>query len=63
VLDPSTLTWKALGPRLPILSNSDEDSWVLMPNNTIAGPSCMNPPKPGCTTYPQTSGIGETTCL
>ena len=41
-LDPATLTWTALKPR-PGVGTSDEDSWVLMPDNTIAAPSCQNP--------------------
>jgi len=42
-LDPSTLTWTAMTPR-PGVGTSDEDSWVLMPDRTIAAPSCQNPP-------------------
>jgi hypothetical protein len=42
-LDPSTLTWTAMRPR-PLVSSSDEHSWVLMPDNTIAAPSCQLPP-------------------
>ena len=42
-LDPSTLTWTAMIPR-PLVGSSDEDSWVLMPDNTIAAPSCQVPP-------------------
>jgi hypothetical protein len=42
-LDPATLAWTAMNTR-KIVSNSDEDSWVLMPNNTIAAPSCRNSP-------------------
>ena len=42
-LDPSTLTWTWLAPGRSVSSN-DEDSWVLMPDNTIAGPSCQDPP-------------------
>jgi hypothetical protein len=42
-LDPSTLTWTSLAPGRSVSSN-DEDSWVLMPDNTIAGPSCQDPP-------------------
>jgi hypothetical protein len=42
-LDPSTLTWTAMTPRTGV-GSSDEDSWVLMPDNTIAAPSCQNPP-------------------
>lgn len=40
-LDPATLEWTALTNRG---ISSDEDSWVLTPHNTIAAPSCMNPP-------------------
>jgi hypothetical protein len=43
-LDPATLTWTSLHNR-PGVASSDEDSWVLMPNNTVAAPSCTNPPK------------------
>jgi hypothetical protein len=42
-LDPTTLTWTAMNPR-PGVASSTEDSWVLMPDNTIAAPSCTNPP-------------------
>jgi Kelch motif len=42
-LDPSTLTWTSLAPGRSVPSN-DEDSWVLMPDNTFAGPSCQAPP-------------------
>jgi hypothetical protein len=42
-LDPSTLTWMAMNPRQGV-GTSDEDSWVLMPDNTIVAPSCQNPP-------------------
>jgi hypothetical protein len=42
-LDPSTLTWTAMTPRHGV-GTSDEDSWVLMPDRTIASPSCQNPP-------------------
>jgi hypothetical protein len=42
-LDPSTLTWTAMKPRHGV-GTSEEDSWVLMPDNTIAAPSCQNPP-------------------
>jgi len=42
-LDPSTLTWTSLAPGRSVPSN-DEDSWVLMPDSTIAGPSCQDPP-------------------
>jgi hypothetical protein len=42
-LDPATLTWTAMNPRHGV-GTSDEDSWVLMPDNTVVGPSCQNPP-------------------
>ena len=42
-LDPSTLTWTAMTPRQGV-GTSDEDSWVLMPDNTVVAPSCQNPP-------------------
>jgi hypothetical protein len=42
-LDPSTLTWRSMTAR-PTVVSSTEDSWVLMPDNTIAAPSCSNPP-------------------
>ena len=42
-LDPSTLTWTAMNTRRGV-GSSDEDSWVLMPDNTVAAPSCQNPP-------------------
>jgi hypothetical protein len=43
-LYPATLTWEAMRPRPRLASSSGEDSWVLMPDNTIAAPSCQNPP-------------------
>lgn len=42
-LDPATLTWTSLPLRI-LVPSSDEDSWVLMPDNTIAAPSCEIPP-------------------
>jgi hypothetical protein len=42
-LDPSTLTWTAMTPR-PTVGTSDEDSWVLMPDNTVVAPSCQDSP-------------------
>jgi len=42
-LDPSTLTWTAMNPRHGA-GTSGEDTWVLMPDNTIVAPSCQNPP-------------------
>lgn len=41
-LDPATLTWTAMSPRSP--GRSDEESWVLMPDDTIAAPSCDSAP-------------------
>lgn len=43
ILDPATLTWTAMRPR-PEVPDSDEDSWVLTPGNTVAAPSCSKPP-------------------
>ncbi len=49
-LDPSTLSWTAMNQRIDVGSgvslSSDEDSWVLMPDNTVVGPSCMAAPSP-----------------
>ena len=42
-LNPSTLTWTAMNSR-PGVSQSAEESWVLMPDGTIAAPSCSRPP-------------------
>lgn len=42
LLDPATLTWTARTPHPAV--TSDEDSWVLMPDSTIASPSCEDPP-------------------
>ena len=39
ILDPQTLTWTPMNPRQGGFT-SDEDSWVLMPDNTVVGPSC-----------------------
>lgn len=39
-LDPATLAWTPLKPR-PLVGTSDEDSWVLMPDGTVVGPSCQ----------------------
>jgi hypothetical protein len=41
--DPATMTWKAMSSHT--LGSSNEDSWVLMPDNTVAGPSCTSPGK------------------
>jgi hypothetical protein len=41
-LDAATLTWSAMNPRRSV-GTSDEDSWVLMPDNTVVAPSCQNP--------------------
>src|ERR1019366_8606839 len=46
-LDPGTLTWTAMSQRPPAFVSevtSDEDSWVLMPDNTVVAPSCEAPP-------------------
>lgn len=46
-LDPVTLTWTAMSQRPPAFVSevtSDEDSWVLMPDNTVVAPSCEAPP-------------------
>ena len=40
-LDPMTLTWTAMNTRPDI---SGEESWVLMPDNSIASVSCNGPP-------------------
>jgi len=40
-LDPSTLAWTAMNTRST--SSSSEESWVLMPDNTVAAPSCISP--------------------
>jgi hypothetical protein len=42
-LDPSTLSWTARSQR-PDVGSSDEDSWVLMPDGTVVGPSVQAPP-------------------
>lgn len=42
-LDPATMTWTPMNTR-PSVGESSEDSWVLMPDNTISAPSCNNPP-------------------
>lgn len=42
-LDPVSLTWTPMSRRQAV-GTSDEDSWVLMPDNTIAAPSCTDPP-------------------
>jgi hypothetical protein len=42
-LDPATLTWTAMGAR-PSGDSSSEESWVLMPDDTIAAPSCVQTP-------------------
>jgi hypothetical protein len=54
--DPSTLTWTAMTARQGGVGTSDEDSWVLMPDNTIAAPSCQNPPTTWI--YHISSGLG-----
>ena len=40
-LDPATLTWTAMNQRPS--NNSAEESWVLMPDGTIAAPSDISP--------------------
>jgi hypothetical protein len=42
-LDPATLAWTSMMTRLDGHAIGEE-SWVLMPDNTIASPSCYNPP-------------------
>jgi hypothetical protein len=42
-LDPTTLAWTSMKKYKPDGSSSEE-SWVLMPDNTIATPSCQTPP-------------------
>jgi len=42
-LAPATLAWTAMSQR-PVVSSSAEESWVLMPDNTIATPSCSDAP-------------------
>jgi hypothetical protein len=42
-LDPVALTWTSAQSR-PGVGSSDEDSWVLMPDNTVVAPSCKKPP-------------------
>jgi hypothetical protein len=41
--DPATMMWTAMTPR-PTVSDSDEDSWVLMPDGTVVAPSCSGAP-------------------
>jgi Kelch motif len=38
-LNPATLKWTPMQSR-PQVPSSDEDSWVLMPDSTVVGPSC-----------------------
>ncbi len=40
-LDPATMTWTAASSRSR--GSSSEESWVLMPENTIVSPSCIHP--------------------
>jgi len=42
-LDPSSLNWTEKKNR-PGVGSSSEESWVLMPADTVAAPSCSNPP-------------------
>ena len=42
-LDPATLIWTSMAAYNA--SSSNEDSWVLMPDNTVAAPSCRSPGK------------------
>lgn len=42
-LNPATLTWTAMSPR-PHTANSDEETWVLMPDRTVIAPSCTSAP-------------------
>jgi hypothetical protein len=42
-LDPATLTWTSMTPRHGVPSSA-EDSWVLMPDNTVVAPSCTSSP-------------------
>lgn len=41
--DPVAMSWTAMNGYC--VSRSNEDSWVLMPDNTVVAPSCINPPK------------------
>jgi hypothetical protein len=41
--DPVAMSWTAMSPR-PGVSDSDEDSWVLMPDGTVVAPSCSAAP-------------------
>jgi hypothetical protein len=41
--DPATNTWAALSARPPAISTASEESFVLMPDQTIASVSCVNP--------------------
>ncbi len=52
-LDPATLTWTARRAR-PNVGSSDEDSWVLMPDNTIVAPSCQDSPSTWVYSIPPT---------
>lgn len=40
-LDPATMTWTAMNPRQHQLGGCSEESWVLMPDGTVVGPSCV----------------------
>ncbi|HET8923305.1 MAG TPA: kelch repeat-containing protein [Candidatus Acidoferrum sp.] len=48
-LDPATLTWTAMRSH-PMVNSNAEDSWVLMPDNTVVAPSCNS-------TNPQTTWV------
>jgi hypothetical protein len=41
--DPAALSWTAMSGY--VVSSSNEDSWVLMPDNTVVAPSCNSPPQ------------------
>lgn len=41
--DPASMSWTAMNGYC--VSRSNEDSWVLMPDNTVVAPSCINPPQ------------------
>ena len=41
--DPATSSWTAMSNY--VLPTSNEDSWVLMPDNTVVAPNCTSPPQ------------------